>query len=114
MLYAGIMDELKKMTDALEHILFKQIIDGLKQNTLDMPDAKKSAQEFLQMEPFASVEDGKEKMNKFVQEYAQFVKMKEYMDAFHEEQHLDAKIEQMQQHIRNDNIDEALRIAKDH
>jgi vacuolar-type H+-ATPase subunit D/Vma8 len=107
------MDELKKLTNALEHIFLKQIIDGLRHETINVPDAKKSAQEFQRIEPFTTIDDAKEKMNRFVQQYIQFGKLKEYADAFHSEQKVDAKIEEMQKHIRDNNIDEALRIAKE-
>ena len=106
------MDEMSKVTDKLEYLLLKDIINGLRDETISEEDAKTIAAVFLDLEPFASIDDAKNKMNTFIVTYPRFMLLKEYMDAYHEEQRTAAVIEKMKEHIKNDNLDQALQVAQ--
>ena len=106
------MDELKKLTNQLEYIFLKKIIEGLKNNSLSIVQAKEKAQLFLKLQPFATVEDIKEKVKNFTSEHSQFNELMGLVDSFHTEQKTDQVIEKMKNFIKEDRLDEALDVAK--
>ena len=75
-------------------------------------EAKTLAQEFLKSEPFASVDDAHAKVDTFVAKNPSFALLKEYSDTYYHEEHLDEKMELMKQHIKANNIDEALSLIQ--
>lgn len=87
------------------------VISGLKSNKLSIPEAKRLAQDFLAIEPFASVEDAHSKINQFTATHQGFSLLKEYADVYYDEDKLDDKLEVMRKHLKENNIDEALRVA---
>lgn len=74
------------------------------------PDIQPLCQEFLKSEPFASIEDAHTKINAFVVAHPDFSLLKEYADVYSEEVMLDDKLAAMREHLKSDNIDEALKI----
>lgn len=106
------MDELKKLTEQLEYLLLRTIIETLDKDVIGEEDAKLQATEFLKLEPFMSIEEAKKKMGDFVQTYGIFNKLKDYVDTFHDEQKINAVIQKMQKHLQNNDVDNALEIAK--
>lgn len=105
------MDEIKKLTASLEYLYLKQIINILRDKTTNILEVKRSAVEFLNLQPYASVQDAKNKMKQFAQKFSQFVQLEEYMSAYEEEKRTSEIIEKMKKHIKGNNLDEALRIA---
>lgn len=97
-----------KLKDQLEYLFIRVIISGLKNKTLQIPEAKSLAREFLAIEPFASIEDAHTKINAFVSTHPQFSLLKEYADVFYDEDKIEHKLETMRQHLKENNIDEAL------
>ena len=55
------MEDLPKLTNQLEFLFLKRIIEGFRERTIDFPTAQDLAKKFLEMEPFASFEDAKQK-----------------------------------------------------
>ncbi len=106
------MDELKKLTEQLEYLLLRTIIETLEKEALSEEDAKLQATEFLKLEPFLSIEEAKKKMSDFVLTYGIFNKLKDYADSFHDEQRINTVIQKMQKHLQNNDVDNALAIAK--
>lgn len=106
------MDELLSLTHQLEYEFIKKIINGLETKNIDIPSAKQYAIEFLSMEPFESVEDANNKIANFCQEHKEFLNLKEYMDAYNRERSTHQKVNTMRKLIKENNIDEALNIAK--
>lgn len=106
------MEEIKKMTNHLEYLFLNHLADGLIAGTIDIPSAQKLAAAFLQLEPFASVEDAQGKMGQFTRPYEQFAMLKEYIDGYHQQQQKDAMIEKMRAHLKEGHIDEALQVVK--
>ena len=100
------------MKEQLEYLFIRIIIAGLKKETLPLHDAKQLAHEFLSIEPFSSPEDAHSKMDQFIAKYPQFTILKEYADAFYDEDKIEEKISNMKQLISQNNIDEALNVAK--
>lgn len=109
-----VKDELKKITDHLEYLFIKKIIEGLKDESISIPSAKNYAIVFRNLEPFNSVEDAKKKMNKFADQIPIFNQLKDYTNAYHTEQKLGAVIEKMRDFMQNNQIDEALEVATSH
>ena len=106
------MQDLPKVTDQLEFLFLKRIATGLRDGSIDLPTAKKSATTFRQIEPFNSVDDAKQKMQSFSSQYNNFTVLKEYIDAYYNEQYKDTVVEKMRSHLQQGNIDQALEVAK--
>lgn len=106
------MNDLSKVTNQLEYLFLKRLARGLKEETIDIPRAKALAKEFLQIEPFSSVEDAKSKIDSFTRKDSYFLTLNEYIEAYYSEQQKNALIEKMRQHIKQGNIDQALEVAK--
>lgn len=104
-------DSLKKMKDQLEYLFMRVVISGLKSDKLSIPEAKKLAQDFLAVEPFVSVEDAHAKINQFTSTHQGFSLLKEYAEVYYDEDKIDDKLEVMRKHLKENNIDEALRVA---
>lgn len=108
------MDELKEITDHLEYLFIRKIIEGLRDRSISLPAAKQFAIEFTDMQPFTTVEDAKTKMNQFVSKNATFKRLQEYTDAYHNEKKLGVVIEKMRGFMQNNQIDQALEVASTH
>lgn len=106
------MNDLPKATSQLEFLFLKHLSDGLKSGSIDIPTAKQLTSAFLQIDPFASIDDAKQKMQAFSQQFPSFMQLKNYIDAFYSEQHKDEVIEQMRAHLKQGNIDQALEVAQ--
>lgn len=98
------------MKDQLEYLFLRVIISKLKSNTLPIPEAKKLTREFRAIEPFASLEDAHTKVGQFVAIHQEFGLLKEYADVYYDEERLDEKLDIMRQHLKANNIDEALNV----
>ncbi len=96
----------------LEYFFLKQIIDGLRDDSFDVPKAKEYASEFLSIEPFISVDDAYQKINQFVEKHAKFAELKDYIGKIESEKDVAGKIEKMREHIKQNDIDAALMVAK--
>jgi len=94
------MDELKKLTEQLEYMFLKKIIEGLKEGSLSILQAKEKAQQFLKLQPFTTTEDAKEKIKNFTTEHSQFNGLMELVNSFHSEQKTDETIEKMRGFIK--------------
>lgn len=105
------MDEMKKLTDQLDYLLMKKIINGLRDGSVSIPNAKLLAHEYLAVKPFDSVEDAKQKVHNLINITPLYQTLKDYMDAYHEEQKINSVIEKMRQHMDNNNVDAALEVA---
>ena len=107
------MEDLPKLTNQLEFLFLKRIIEGFRERTIDFPTAQDLAKKFLEMEPFASFEDAKQKIGNFVRMREQFGHLAEFIDAFHTEQQKSVLIEKMRVHLKKGEIDQAIKIAQD-
>ena len=105
------MDDIAKMTEQAEYLFLKRVINGLRDKSITIPEAKECAKLFLNTEPFTTIDEAKAKINQFVTDHTKFDSIKKYIDAFHHEQGIDNVIEKMRQYIKDDNVDEALKIA---
>lgn len=101
------------LAEQLSDRFLKIIIRDLKEETIDLPTAKKLAQEFIALEPFTTVEDARPKIETYVANYPQFASIKTYIDAYLDEKKIANVVDKMKQHIKDDNIDEALKVAKE-
>lgn len=106
------MDNLQKVTDHVEYLFLKQIIKGLRDETITPEQAKEFAQKFLPIEPFQSLDDAKEKIHSYVTAHQQFRPLEDYVNAFHGDLQADKKVEQMKQFIKENKLDEAIQVAK--
>lgn len=107
------MDDLAALTHQLEYQFIKTIINGLRSKAMSIPAAKQYAIEFLTIEPFVSEDDAASKISNFCQEHAEFNGLKEYMDNYNQERETTGKVNKMRKLIKENNIDEALSIAKE-
>ncbi len=98
------------MRDQLEYLFLRVIISGMKNSTLPIPQAKQLTREFLAIEPFASAEDARSKIDQFAAAHQGFSLLKEYADVYYSEDRIDEKLEVMRKHLKENNIDEALSV----
>jgi len=106
------MQDLPKLSTQLEFLLLKYLASNLQDGKMDIPYAKVRASTFLAIEPFASIEDAKAKMQKLAIQYPDCSFLQRYVDAYYSEQHKDKVVEQMREHIKQGNLDQALEVAK--
>lgn len=107
-------DEMAVITDRLQYIFVKVVIAGFRAKSLPVADAKKWAKELLGMKPLTSLAEAEEKIGKFVEGKKDLKQMKNYLDAYDEEKRLEAVIERMRTHLKKNEIDKALEVAKQH
>lgn len=100
------------LTHRLEYIFLKKIIDNLRNETMSIAEAKKNANDFLAIEPFTNPEETYIIIMDFVRNHEVFVELKNYINAYQNEKNERAKINKMQEHLRKNNIDAALAVAK--
>lgn len=106
------VDDLAALTYQFEHLFLKRIIEGLRNKGISIVQAKEYANAFLAIEPFTSVEDACAKITEFVAQHTAFVELKNYMVNYQNQKNDLAKIAKMREHIRQNNIDAALVVAK--
>lgn len=106
------MEELQKLTVHLEYIFLKTIVRELKSNHIKIADAKNYAIAFRKLEPFRSLEDAKTKMTQFSTLYKAYVLPEDYIDIYFQELKKDELIEQMREHLKKNEIDQAIQLVK--
>lgn len=113
-LYYERMDDadIKALTEKLEYLFLKQIIASLRAKQMTVEESRAHARAFLQIEPFASIDDAHDKMRAFVVEHPSFAVLQEYMDVYYEEKHTEEIIAQMRSHLRQFDVDAALHVAQ--
>ena len=104
-------DSLLKMKEQLEHMFLRVLVSKLKKQTMHAADIQPISQKFLGIEPFASVEDAHAKVGQFVSEHPDFQILKEYADVYSDEENLDQKLKAMRDHLKANNVDEALKVV---
>lgn len=107
------MDDVAALTNQFEYLFMRRIIVGLEDGTMSIVNAKQYANEFLAIEPFASMEDAYNKSLLFVTKHTEFVELKEYLDVFEKEKDVPGKINKMREHMKQNNIEAALQVAKE-
>ena len=111
--YTFTVDNIAAIKHQIEYLFLKKIIAGLRDGSISVVAAKEYANAFLAIEPFTSIEDAYNKINQFVLEHSEFSILKDYMDAFEKEKDVAAKIDKMREHIKQNNIDAALIVARE-
>jgi hypothetical protein len=106
------MEDMVILTNRLEYIFLKKIIDNLKNGTMSVTEAKKNANDFLAIEPFTTSEETYINIMNFVNSHETFLELKNYMNAYQNEKNERVKISKMQEHLKQNNIDAALAVAK--
>jgi hypothetical protein len=107
------MDEMAALTQRLEDITLKKIIDDLKNGTMTVPEARKNASDFLKIEPFTTPEETYIIIMDFVKSHEVFIELKNYMNAYQSEKNERIKINKMREHLKQNNIEAALAVAKE-
>ncbi|KXK12029.1 MAG: hypothetical protein UZ22_OP11002000146 [Microgenomates bacterium OLB23] len=100
------------MTEKVEYMFLKQLVEGLKDGSLQPAQAQEYARAFLKFEPFQNFEDAKAKMTTFAQQYPLFTTLQDYINAYHYEQKVDSVIQKMQEYIGQDKVEEAIQVAQ--
>lgn len=106
------VDNIAAIKHQIEYLFLKKIIAGLKDGSISVAKAKEYANAFLSIEPFLSIEDAYNKTTQFVAEHSEFIILKDYMDAFEKEKDVAVKIDKMREHIKQNNLDAAIQVAK--
>lgn len=105
-------DGVKQMTEKVEYMFLKKIISGLEDGIMDPAQAQDYAKAFIAIEPFTSFEDAQTKIKQFAEQVPVFAELKDYIDAYHDEQKVDSVIQKMQEYIGQDKIEEAIQVAQ--
>jgi hypothetical protein len=107
-----IMDDIVFLTRQLEYIFLKKIIDDLRAEKMSVAEAKKNANDFLAIEPFTTSEETYIKIMDFVKQHGVFTELKTHMNNYQKEKSERAKVAKIQEHLRKNNIDAAIAVAK--
>ncbi|MBI2032377.1 MAG: hypothetical protein HYT09_01905 [Candidatus Levybacteria bacterium] len=103
---------MEKIKGHLEYLFLKALVQGLEEESLSVEEARAFAQEFLSIEPFTSLQDAETKMESFTSRNSLFNELIIYLGAYEKEKHIDERVEKMRFYIKNNNLDEALKVAK--
>lgn len=103
--------DIKKLQDTLSKAFLKDILKALRANEVSVADSKKMAQDFLKLEPYASVDEAKQKISEYIALYPRFHFLETSISAFVDAQNTDKVISLMQKHLQNDDVDKALEVA---
>ncbi len=106
------MDGLNKLTEQIEYMFLKKIIQHLQDDSYTILQAKQLAIDFLALQPFTSAQDSKEKVSLFIEKNKDFSDLIDLVTSFHTEQKTAEVIERMKSYLKTDRIDEAITIAK--
>ncbi len=90
----------------------KIIIANLKSGSMAMVLAKETAQLFLTYLPFTSIEDMRAKLNSFWSKYPVFQTLELIVATHEESKKTEETLEKMRTLMNNNQIDEALNLAK--
>lgn len=74
-------------------------------------DTHKSATALLTLEPISSFDDAKTKLEFFVSKFPQYKDLLSYLLALEADQKVKHVVDKMHEHLRDNNIDEALKVA---
>jgi len=107
------MDDVAAITHHLEYLFLKKIISGLRDNSIAVAQTKQYCNEFLQIEPFKSVEDAHSKIAQFIATHPAFENLMDYVQIYEKEAGVAGKINRMREHIRQNNIDAAIAVARE-
>jgi len=106
------VNDIKKLTHNLEYIFLKKVLSQLKEKEIDNVKASSAAKAFKAIEPFKSVEDCQQKIKQFVAQFPDYPHLAEYADAYYKDKQTHKIVTQMKKHLKNNDIDSALKIAQ--
>lgn len=106
------MNELEELKERIASVFLKEIIKSLRDDEITVDESKAFAVEFLAMEPYTSVDDARAKIHTFAEKNSRFGALKTYIDAYKDEQNTNRVIALMKKHLQNDEVDEALEVAR--
>ncbi len=104
--------DMEQLQHKLEKIFLRKIYVGFRDNDITVDEARRSAQKLLDFEPFSSLDEAKNKLAEFVEAFPRFIEMLSYVDSYAEELRLQKVVDKMQKLIKNESIDEALKVAQ--
>lgn len=88
------------------------IISCLRAETMDRQRAKDSTLGFIALLPISEIEDAITKVDYHITQYPEFLPMRQFILGKKEEEESAHIVAQMQEHIRNNDIDTALSVAE--
>ncbi len=106
------MNDIKKIAHHLDYLFLKKIIAQLKDKSITEDQARLKAREFRALGSFASIEDCQAKIKQFTAQHPEHADMTEYADAYYKEKDTHKLVAQMKKHLKNNDIDSALKIAQ--
>src|SRR4029077_16372287 len=98
------MTEIQELSHNLERSFLQKIIDGLRDKTFTIVQAKKHSIDFLSIVPFNTPEDAYVKIMDFVVKHPDFRELKIYMNDYQLKRADVAKIEIMKQYLKKQDI----------
>ncbi len=101
-----------ELQEKLERKYLQILIGYLRSESIDQATTNESAQAFLALEPIATVEEAKSKMEFFVSKFPQFSDLMSHLSSLESEMKTKDIIDEMQKHLRTNNIDAALSLVK--
>ena len=101
------------LTHTLEVSYLKTLQKLLVADEITVEGARTSAQAFLDMLPFESVDDAQQKLNQYCSTFAAFALLRVDLGREAEQIETNELIEQMRTHLKAGDIDAALRVAQE-
>lgn len=105
------MQPLNEIIEKVENDYLKILVELLQNDEVEIDEAKRSTEEFLAMTPFTSIDDLQTKVKKFTEDHAEFGSLFIKLLNYEQEKDTHALIEEMRSHIRENRLDEALKLV---
>lgn len=101
-----------ELQEKLERKYLQILIEYLRSESIDQITTNESAQAFLALEPIISAEEARSKMEFFVSKFPKFSGLISYLSSLESEEKSKDIINEMQKHLRLNNIEAALSLVK--
>lgn len=105
------MDEIQSVIEKTELDFLDKLVIFLRNGTISFEDGKTLTREFLAMTPFTSEEDLQDKIKQFIAVHRNFEGIYITLLNFHEQSKTQELLKRMQEHIKDNKIDEALQLV---
>lgn len=101
-----------ELLDKIDTQYIQVLIDVLEKNILDEATAKTITQKYIDLAPYASYEELKNKINTFTQTYPQFERLMKFVNENEEATRTKEVVSKMFDFIKQNQVDEAIQVVK--
>jgi len=105
--------ELEKFIHDVQYAFLKSLIEGLRDGSMSIGQARAYAVDFKKLEPFSSREEIETKIKGYSEKNPHFEYLYNFVETYNKEKKMGEIISKMKTFIKEDKIDEALAVANE-